>query len=1001
MNYQSVSSIHDQTLSDIKKTCEHITKGLQGVSDSNGFLTWIQTLQSLSNSTAAGTKLHDLVTSKFIPDVQRCQHQIHDVNILKHVVLFYELHPDLRMPCHITLNNGVYTVISKYVTDISTEFVHTQSTYQSHTFPMSQKLIDLLNRRNILKLRSDFDAMCPKGARDYPNSLCVLSPLVTIADTLDKLFKSTTDFAMKHAAVQLKLLVTSPTTILKDPAIVNYTNNPLYAHKDVIFKSNIRNVVNIVQQNSVGRLKELCQYLPFANSITGCPMTNRIENRCAMHTFLTLLEPLGTRYDRLNPRTRKKVLRTRIDFPTYLQQQAVQQILNIVQANSVDLNQVAQLLLSEVRKQISDKFNRLSSFYQNVANFNQQKSNADIGYLQGRLDKYTIQSKTQAGNVDGNVHEILIASVVCATLDTAYQTGKLAITIAMASNPIAEITGGSSPVDIEEAMSELAQSLVHVARAAKLLASINNLRDKVVKVAEGFKKNGEALQIVKTLLESHTNLTDDTFKDLKDSFLEKYNAYDPQVSKPQLTELGALFSNMIDEACDIIQGADSWIAAPYQGVIAGKGQCWQTKVDIEKLMEFYSEIHDFQFELMDAMADYMKHRTVYEAAKGLKTDLTTIKTYTNAGGILDHMEFVAAISYTTYKIQAWDAADEYCDIIEYKDAGIRPSFCRSQQINIPAILSHVTSPCYGGNHLEFVSIPVKPSVRNITDYSAVTTSTDTAVLDINRLLAGDKVKFQIPDSDWLVRNRWITRPFQHYAFYVKEFVLYLPVESKHGSSVTTEVTAVSENKLAPGANTVYEIKPNTPLHAAYYEGSRTPCMQQHKENPFSLCSTNKPEDICPVTTGPGQGTSSTTLYPSIYSKFTLQVSGTEYRNMSVMHSTNLNVKVGLITCMKPTSGHSRTSILNEQSLMEDAQISTSTGLVACCTSGTYWSETAHSCVSCPSKSHTMLHGYFCQGISYTSVCFSLHICDKLIVTKSYVSHTSLHELICAGHAPYM
>ena len=978
-NSVSVSSIPKFSAASIKQICEHITKVLPGVSGLNGIQTWTEKLTALSDTIDPRIKLHDVLTSKFLPDWIKIRQVFSNVNILKHFVLFYELHPDLKMSCRISLNNGVYNIISQYITKMSQEFTQPRTAYQYNDFSESNILEGLLARPRALYLLNDFDTMCGKVARDDPNSLCVLSPLVTIARYFHKLKRSTTDFVLKYNALQLRLSVTYPSTSLKESDLVDYyTKSPLHAFELTILHSNLQNIITLVEQKSVDKLKELLEYLPDANSIIGCSTssTKLSEAKCGMRMLLTSLEPLGTRYNRLNPQIQKKVIRTSVDFPKYLQLQTIQRILDVTEKASFNLIDAAKLLREDLKNHIDQKFNKLGSYYQSVAAFKEQKSNADMGYLQGRLDKYIDQSKTLSEDVDSNVKEILIASISCATLDAAYQGMRLALTIAMMSNPVAAVTGGSSPVDLYDAMSELASALVKVVGAEKLLSSIHKLRDKVNVVAEGFAKNGKVLQMVKQLVESHNSQSDDTttWRDLKDRFLREYNNYNPQVSTPQLTELGSLFANMVDEACDIIDGAVGWIAAPYKGLIAGKGQCWQTKVEIEKVMQLYSEIHDFQFDLMDAMAENIEDKTMYEAAKGLQTDLSNIKLYeSRTNPSLDRMKFTAALSYVTYTIQIWKTIDEYCDILEYKNGGVRPTFCLGASTDIDFLASYVPTICTGDEHSKYVSIPIKPSIG--IDYSAVTPNTDTAVLDINRLLAGDQVEFQIPNSNWLVRNKWIGSDQQDSALYVKEFKLYLPVESETKSHVTSKLTAVSENKLAPDANTVYEIIPNKPLNYVYEEGKQYKvCNQDRKVNPFSICPTNKPEDICPITIDKVRDR--TSLFPSIYSKFLLQVKSIGYRNMTMLHSTNLNVKVGLMLCLKKTSAQRQASILDKQLLlqqMENAQISQS-NTPSCCPSGKYWSETTNTgeCVTCPSGSDTALYGYFCQGIYISQYMF--HVC---------------------------
>ena len=223
--------------------------------------------------------------------------------------------------------------------------------------------------------------------------------------------------------------------------------------------------------------------------------------------------------------------------------------------------------------------------------FDSAKSSHDVAYINGYISMLNKRGESIADRVDSNVEEILIGAVVSATADLAYKVAKLAIVLAKLSNPLGWLSGGSDPTEALEAAEDVARAVHQVARAAKLLDSLSDVRNQIRKIQRGLDRNARFLASVNHLVKN-LNATDDNFLQQQSTFLELYGAYTPVISKPELVEVGAYLEALVTEACDIIDGTDGppAVIALYKAYVGGSGKCWRTLIDIQTMVESYTEI---------------------------------------------------------------------------------------------------------------------------------------------------------------------------------------------------------------------------------------------------------------------------------------------------------------------------------------------------------------------------------------------------------------------------
>lgn len=363
-------------------------------------------------------------------------------------------------------------------------------------------------------------------------------------------------------------------------------------------------------------------------------------------------------------------------------------------------------------------------------------------------------------------------------------------------------------------------------------------------------------------------------------------------------------------------------------------------------METYSEIYDYQFDFIDSVASYMQALTAYFAAGQIGNDWEQIAhADKDEPDLLTRLEIMAGISYITYQHKTWQTIEEYCDFLEYKEGGMRPDVCEGPNTDIADLAAYIPAEC---NPIEgFFDIPIRFTNG---DYKDVPPRDSDGFLDFSDLFQGNEVSFTVPDAKWLVDHQWIPDDdnTKNNAIYVTKFEVYLPIETETSTNVQIIAKSTEENPISPGGKR-YTIVPIREDVYEYLEGKEnTPCHQMPLlPNPYTICSTNKPPDIC-VLTDDGQDTEITTkIYPSIYTLWQLKVSG--YENITPPKTAiPLNIKVGLTLCTWDPN---------------NVQTPRLTAVDRCCTNNDYWSPTDVACVNCPADSTSALHGYYCEKSS--------------------------------------
>ena len=709
-----------------------------------------------------------------------------------------------------------------------------------------------------------------------------------------------------------------------------------YSERNAILTKHAQLTSNMFRTGKTEELMEYTKYLPTRNQILMCD-----TSICPM-----IEDYLDSLQDYYNEATNRHVaiVHTDVDYPVFLNQKAIEEILHISQEGAISLIEIAKYLIEEYNKALDERFNQLKEYFQTTAEFSMKKAEADMSYIRQSLDDFRESAGILGKKVENQVSEIVHTTFKCLSLEVVEKALKAYFAVAEACNPFKTVFNGGTATDIMDAAAEFADSVVNAMTAASLRRAMTTLHSKLYVVAAGFDKNNNFLLFLKDLVETvNTNIDPDKFEEMKEYFFERYSAYTPGVTRPQLTEMSAYWETVVDEACDILDNADSSLASICKGPIAANGLCWNTKIAIQTMIETYSEIYEYQFDFIDTVANYMQALTAYVAAKQIGKNWNDLAD-ADAGGydLLTRLQVMAGISYISYKQKTWQIIEEYCDLLEYKEGGVRPSVCNGPNTHVAALTAYIPAKC---NEIQdFFNIPMR-----FTDgiYKDVPHREFAGFLDLPELFKGNEVSFKVPNSTWLVDHNWIPAVAKGDALYITKFELYLPIETQTSTYVRVTAIPTTNNYLFPGVKP-YPITPITNMVYEYKEGKQnTPCRQTPLlSNPYTICSSSKPPDLCVLTSDDTDKVfTRIPIHPSIYTLWKLKVHG--YENIvPPTVATELNIKVGLTVCS-----------LNPNSL-EDVQANSTAS--TCCTNNTYWSAADYACISCPAGSTSALHGYHCE-----------------------------------------
>ncbi|XP_068713447.1 uncharacterized protein [Montipora foliosa] len=694
------------------------------------------------------------------------------------------------------------------------------------------------------------------------------------------------------------------------------------------YKNMINLIIKLIHTRNMAQLRTITWFLP--NDILTCSGTQTSE---ACH-FKKILDQLVTHF-RASGATingkKRKLLDTERNYNTFLRTSLTSRILTVVQRN--------QFLTIDLAEEITDRndqrFTELRNYFVELQSFNDHKANADIGFIDGWITKYK-SSIEDLSQQNGDLLSILIKSLVSGlNAQIAEKIAATALAILEACNPLKKIFGGSTLGDIMAATAAFTETFTNRLFAQDLKVSVEAVIEKTEKIAAKLDGNDVFIANVLELVKSSETSNSVDFETQKRKFLDKYNNYSPAVQKTELTEVQGLWENMITAACNEIDKIDTTAGNIAVTEIKASGTCWRLPVGVNKMMETYLEIYDFQFDLMEALASAMRAKVGKREAQNIASGYVSFpERETNNAR---KYRSIYTLSFLTHHIQTWNLIEMYCDKLEYKEGGLRPRECQGEATDINLLLSRNGRHC-SGNHRDTVRIPITPA-----------TPGDEGFLNLTNLYKTEDVSFRIASRQWLVNNGWLNEAqAANSAMYVKEFDIFLPTVTGDSVRYTTTSTISGECVLSDCPECTQYILRDDPQSTTYKEGYDASCDESQKiGNPYTICPSNPLPKVCRISESQSQPQDK--LYPSIYCRRSFRINGYESTPIPDPGNTDMYIKAKITYCLLGRTGGS--SVGYKRSSARTSR--------KCCQGNNYFSEDADSCSPCPSGSPN-LHAYYCE-----------------------------------------
>ena len=312
------------------------------------------------------------------------------------------------------------------------------------------------------------------------------------------------------------------------PSVYGSLQNTIPDQKEKnVYVNIINRILKYIQEEEFTALKELHKKLPRMHAYTQTGSKCNSDNICI---FMKIVAQLDSYVEQLNLyenslviNGRKRVLlNTETDYIEFLKQKQVDRILQVLGEQQITSMSIATAL------KITSKFTELQSYYMHVQSFNGDIAKGDIGYILGRLDTFKKRITSVVGTFKSKISTLLIQMMIGAGLEEVHSAISLALVVADFCNPMGFIFGGAYPKDLMDAIADVANAAAQLAKGTAVTVAWNRVKQQSIEINNKFKKNREFLEKVKELVYEESQSRAD-FEYAKNTFLEQYNNYDPQV----------------------------------------------------------------------------------------------------------------------------------------------------------------------------------------------------------------------------------------------------------------------------------------------------------------------------------------------------------------------------------------------------------------------------------------------------------------------------------------
>ena len=646
-----------------------------------------------------------------------------------------------------------------------------------------------------------------------------------------------------------------------------------------------------------------------------------------------------------------KILNPSSDYKKILELSTMRSIQTDIAALDVGQEQLEQSIFN-MRSSLGNHFYQL-------ATFDQDKAEYDVGFLQDKIHDFT--ERITNTKIKDDLQTLLYYAIGSNTAEMAQLTTQLAAALAENMNPIAWLTGGGGVQEVLDQANALAKAGVDT---AKLIALHEQVFPKITEKANHLSRALAANSKVHDKL----NVTFHGLKDkesididiVQSNFLIDYQGYDPGWTNGDIAEYTVLLKGVIEELCDILYAGGTAASAVVQIVGASKMVCLNIKANADILEAVYQEMYNFQYDFMESMAIAVR-------ALVTKHSANTVRTVPEEEGNPEVYRLLLKLYTFRIKLQSKQhillALKEVCNVDEYKNGGVPTSRCNraleSQMFSdIDRVIGHTVNECPSDQTSEFY---VRFPARLNPDNDAL----EPGVLDLTKIYAGELTPFKIPHGkslSWIQRYVSYSVPsHQDVALYVNRFEIFLPdLTNNAQQDITVKVKQDGLMSVAPGGSVKYGFSTPKVFNLIYAENKRK-CVNGFDESPYPELCPPKPSDVCVASQGV---VSEEEIAPPLHSNWLIQFilprdlpmpkpsSQAPFYLRGVLSICYKNPKsIDLSNLPRPSVNHAGSS--------EDM----------CCPAGQYWhiseySSNIQGCNDCPARSRSKLGGLYCHDNSH-------------------------------------
>lgn len=497
----------------------------------------------------------------------------------------------------------------------------------------------------------------------------------------------------------------------------------------------------------------------------------------------------------------------------------------------------------------------ISSYFRGVARYDEGIADKDVQFINGEIDKFNVSLTSVVKEVKDNIQQVMNLVQGQMALTLATEVTNLALIVAENSNPFKLLFSGPDLDELADAANAIAEASVDVAHIAALIDAAKEVGENTKLIALELYNNQDQITGMQTLVEDIRANNMVSVRENADKFIEEYGAYTPQTNRSALEKNNALWSAFKDAACAMAEGDVGVLGAVSKGIVTGNLLCEKLDGSLAQFFTLREDMYDFQFQLVDAVAQVVRGSISQRLAADIKGKQDTL----HASQLM--------IGFFMMQNKLQNVASAYCDIIEYERLGNSISACHVTEglftyENLDDLVSYEDKSPYAVVERD-VYIPTRASFQG-----------DTGYISLTALQTGDVVYFKLPANEtWLRQNRWTLAGEENVPF-LESLHIYLPrKEYLTGENREHTITQVSVTTNWGSAvkysstdqRTVYILPRGHSSYLTVYEEGYSSCPHEI-DNPYSLCG-NLPK-LCDTSTRESEDS----IIPTVLSTFKLQLS---------------------------------------------------------------------------------------------------------------------------------